>query len=89
MYIERAGRYSKIPSSFKDAMKKFLAAKICLVLHIAISTYCYPAFCGTEEYAAHAFLWKVRYNKHNTLGCLLLPSYDRIKISLLYNMVPY
>jgi lysophospholipid acyltransferase len=61
MYIERSGRYAKIPSSFEHAFKRFLTAKLCLVIHIAIATYCYPAFCGTEEYAAKSFLFKVRH----------------------------
>jgi lysophospholipid acyltransferase len=60
MYIERTGRYAKIPSSWKQALVHFLRAKLCLAIHIAIATYCYPAFCGTEEYAAQGFFWKVR-----------------------------
>jgi len=42
-------------------MIKFLQGKLCLAIHIAISTYCYPAFCGTDDYAAQSFLYKVLY----------------------------
>jgi lysophospholipid acyltransferase len=52
MYIEKTGRYAKIPSSAKHALLGFLRAKLCLVIHMGIANYCYPAFCGTEEYAA-------------------------------------
>jgi D-alanyl-lipoteichoic acid acyltransferase DltB (MBOAT superfamily) len=52
MYIEKTGRYANIPSSGKQALLGFLRAKLCLVIHMGIANYCYPAFCGTEEYAA-------------------------------------
>lgn len=90
MYIERTGRYSKIPSTWKHALIKFLRAKLCLVIHIAIATYCYPAFCGTEEFAAKPFFWKVRlcYRIMRKLGCLLLHGNDWAEIYLLLHLVP-
>lgn len=89
MYIERTGRYAKIPSTFKDTLLGFLRAKICLVVHMAIANYCYPAFCGTEEYAAKSFIFKVNIILIIHLGCLLLHGHDWTKIHLLHNMVPH
>jgi len=87
MYIEEAGRYKNIPSSAKLTLIAFLRAKLCLVIHMGIATYCYPAFCGTEEYAAKSFLFKVMVPLLIRIGCLLLLRNDRPEICVLHDMV--
>ena len=61
LYIEREGRYKNIPNSIVPSIKKFLTGKACLVANMIIGMYCWPLFCGTEEYAAHSFPYKVVY----------------------------